>query len=294
MSTRRGGPQLLQEYVGVCRSRMGEVVPGHQAIFRGHDLHAELRDMTWPELYVFGITGRRFSAGSLELLDAMWTFTSYPDVRLWNNRVAGLSGSARSTGSLGLSAAMAVSEAAIYGNGIIARGMAFFLRTQARLESGGELAGCIREELAAHRSVAGFGRPLVNRDERIQPILDVAERHGLADGPHLRLAFAVEEWLLAEGHERMRINYAGVVCALGADMGFTAQEFYLFSAPCFLAGMPPCYIEAREQPEGSLYALPCSLIEYEGPAPRPWPTGAATGPENERVSRGSREDAQVP
>ena len=44
-------------------------------------------------------------------MHALWVNTSYPDARIWNNRVAALAGSARSTGNLGVSAALAVSEA---------------------------------------------------------------------------------------------------------------------------------------------------------------------------------------
>lgn len=271
MSTQGRGPQLLQDNVGVWKSRMGAFIPGSHVVFRGHDLHAELKDKDWLELYVFGITGRPLSAGALDILRAIWVYTSYPDIRLWNNRVAGLAGSARSTGSLGIGAALAVSEAGIYGNGIVARAMDFFLRTRTRVEAGAALADCVREELDRHRSVAGFGRPVVNGDERIPPLLALAARHGLDQGPHLRLAFAVEEWLLAQGQERMRMNYAAVVCALGADLGLSAQEFYLFMVPVFMAGMLPCFIEARERPEGSLYALPCDHVEYEGAAPRAWP-----------------------
>lgn len=270
MSGQARGPAFLAAQLGVWRSRMGGFFPGSHVSFRGHDLHADLQDMAWLELYVFGITGRRFTEGQRRVLQAIWTLTSYPDVRLWNNRVAALAGSARSTGSLGVGAAIAVSEAAIYGNGIVARAMDFFLRTRARLAAGGDLGDCLREELAAHRSIAGYGRPVVNADERIAPLLALAREHGLDQGPHLALAFAVEAALLAAGHERMRMNYAAVVCALGADFGLSAREFYLFMVPVFLAGMLPGYIEAADQPEGLLYALPCSQIEYDGPAPRPW------------------------
>ena len=102
------GPDLLRVYVGVLKSRMGTFVPGSHVIFRGKDLHADLKDMDWMALYVFGITGRRFSPEQLRLMHAIWSYTSYPDVRLWNNRVAALSGSSRSTGTLGVAAARAL------------------------------------------------------------------------------------------------------------------------------------------------------------------------------------------
>ena len=273
MTAGKKGPELLQEHVGVLKSRMGTFVPGSHVIFRGKNLHADLKDMDWMELYVFGITGRRFSPEQLRLMHAIWSYTSYPDVRLWNNRVAALSGSSRSTGTLGVAAALAVSEASIYGGGILARSIDFFIRTRVRVEQGDELADCLREEFALYRSIGGYGRPIVNGDERIKPILDLAATLGLDQGPHLHLAFAIERELLG-GRWRMKMNYAAVVTALGADIGLTEQEFRLFMFPVFLAGMQPCFTEAIERAEGTLFPLSCADILYEGKSPRTWQPSA--------------------
>lgn len=269
MRQHTNGPALLQKNAGVLKSRMGTFYPGSHVIFRGHDLHTELKDMDWMELYVFGITGRRFTKEQLRLMHSIWTYTSYPDVRLWNNRVAGLAGSSRSTGTLGVAAALAVSEASIYGGGVIIRSIDFFIRTQKHLNDGADLTNCIREELDAHRSLAGYGRPLINGDERLKPLLVLAQSLGLDQGPHLRLAYAVEERLLA-GRWRMKMNYAALVAALIADMGFSPREYYLFVFPTFLAGMTPCFIEASDRPEGTLYPASCNDILYSGQARRAW------------------------
>ena len=269
MNVRANGPTLLQENVGVLKSRMGTFYPGSHVIFRGHDLHKDLKDMDWVELYVFGITGRRFTREQLRLMHSIWTYSSYPDVRLWNNRVAGLAGSSRSTGTLGLAAALAVSEASIYGQGSAMRAMDFLIRTHRQLNEGGDLDECIRQELELHRSVSGYGRPLVNADERIEPLLTLARSLGLDQGPYLRLALDVEKKLLT-GRWRMKMNYASLITALGADIGLTTREFYLFMFPLFLSGMPPCFTEAAERPEGLLYAIACSDILYEGQPQRSW------------------------
>lgn len=269
MNMPKKGPDLLLQHLGVLKSRMGTFFPGSHVIFRGHDLHVDLKDMDWLELYVFGITGRRFSSEQLRLMHAIWTYTSYPDVRLWNNRVAALAGSARSTGAMGVAAALAVSEASIYGGGILARTIDFFIRLGRRLDGGEALVDCLHEELEEHRSIGGYGRPLINGDERIQPMLELAGELGLDGGRYLKLAFAVEDALLA-GRWRMKMNYAALVAALGADIGLTQQEFCLFMFPVFLAGMQPCFIEAAERPEGTLFPLRCADILYEGPRMRPW------------------------
>lgn len=263
------GPDFLKQNTGPLKSRMGAFYPGSHVIFRGHDLHADLKDMDWVELYVFGITGRRFTPQQLRLMHAIWTYTSYPDVRLWNNRVAALAGNTRSTGNLGVSAALAVSEASIYGRGIDKRAITFLLNTRKALDEGGALDECVRKELEENRSIAGYGRPLINGDERNEHMMALAKSLGLDNGIYLKLAFSIEEFLFA-GRWRMKMNYGGLAAALCADLGLSAQEYYQFVFPAFLAGMQPCFIEASERQEGSLYAIPCAAISYNGEAKRNW------------------------
>lgn len=260
----------LEQHVGRLKTRVGACFPGQRAVFRGHDLHADLKDMSWLELYLFGITGRRFSAAQLRLLDAIWTYTSYPDTRLWNNRVAGLAGTARSTGHLGIAAALAVSEASIYGHGINVRAIDFLLRARRRLEAGKALDACVREELDRHRNMAGYGRPLTSGDERNEPIMVLARELGLADGPYVRLAYEIDDHL-HRGRLRWRMNYSGLAAALAADLGLSTREYYLYLVPVFLAGMHPCFIEAADRPQGALFPTPCRDVAYEGRVRRTWP-----------------------
>lgn len=265
------GTELLQENTDRLRTRMGACFPGSRAVFRGHDLHTEFKDMEWVELYVFGITGRRFTPEQLRLMHAMWGYTSYPDARIWNNRVAALAGSARSTGTLGIAAALAVSEASIYGRGIDIRAIDFLKRTSKEQDEGAELADCVQKELETHRGIAGYGRPLTSRDERLAPIMALATTLGLDNGPHVRLAHAVDEYLLA-GRRRLRMNAGALLAGLGADLGLSPREYYLFMFPAFLAGMPPCFVESAQRPEGTLFPLSCAHIQYDGPPKRRWAT----------------------
>jgi hypothetical protein len=263
------GPQLLEQHVGRLVTRMGAIFPGERAVFRGRDLHTSLKDMDWLELYLFGITGRRFTPQQMKVLQAIWSYTSYPEARIWNNRVAALAGTARSTGNLGIAAALAVSEARIYGGSVVLRASEFLIRTKDRVDAGKDLAELVRAELKQQRGIAGYGRPITAGDERIAPMMTLAREQGLDGGPHLKIAFEVETILLA-GRWRLHMNYAALTAALGADFGLSPQEFYLFMIPVFLAGMPPCYLEAAEKPEGLLFPLPCRMILYEGVACRRW------------------------
>lgn len=260
---------LLHENVGRVRSRVGGAMLGSHTIFRGRNLHAELGGLDWLELYLFGITGRHFPPQQIRLLHACFTYTSYPDARIWNNRVAALAGTARSPGSLGMAAALAVSDAGIYGGGTMSRAIDFFKRTRARLDQGGDLDAWIRKERETNRILAGYGRPITHEDERIRPLMALALSLDLAGGPHLALAFEVERRLIAI-KPQLRLNYGGLVAAVCADAGLSPKEFHLFIFPIFLAGMAPCYLEASERPEGSLLPLPCDGVAYVGAPKRKW------------------------
>jgi hypothetical protein len=263
------GPQRLEQYVGRLVTRMGAVFPGERAVFHGHDLHASLKDMDWLELYLFGITGRRYTKQQMKVFHVLWSYTSYPDARLWNNRVAALAGTARSTGTLGIAAAMAVSEAQIYGWGAALRASEFLTRAKIQVDAGADLKELVRAELKQHRGIGGYGRPIVSGDERIVPVMTLVCEQGLDGGPHLKLAFEVEKILLA-GRWRMSMNHAALTAALTADFGLSPQEYYLYGIPAFLAGMPPCYLEAVEKPEGVVFPMPCRMLSYEGVPRRRW------------------------
>jgi hypothetical protein len=264
------GPDFLRQRVGKLKSRMGGVVPGSHATIRGVDLHSTFKDAEWMDLYMFGITGRRFRPSEVRLLQSIWTYTSYADARIWNNRVAALAGSSRSTGNLALAAALAVSEATVYGRGVDLRAISFLQKTLQALTRGSNIAECVKQELKVHRSIAGYGRPLTSQDERIVPMLDQASRLGLDRGPHLKLAFEIDDYL-SRCRFRMRINFGAVAASLLADLDVSPRDYYFCVFAAFLAGMPPCYLEAVEEPEGALFPIPCEDIYYFGLTERSWP-----------------------
>lgn len=263
------GPQALLDTVDRLATRMGQAFVGTRAVFRGQDLHADLRHLDWMALYVHGITGRHHDAAQVRLLHALWVCTSYPDARIWNNRTAALAGSARSTPALGIAAALAMSEATIYGGHPYISSLDFLQRARAHVDAGGALAGFVEAELAQGR-IYGWGRPIASIDERLPWVLGIARELQLDGGPHLRIAHETEVLLVAR-NPKLRMNYAALMSALCADLGFSATEMHHFQVPVFLAGMSPCFIEAAERPPGTVFPLSCAHIDYEGSAPRRWP-----------------------
>jgi hypothetical protein len=147
--------KTLLDHEGPLRTRMGACFPGQRTVFRGRDLHADLRELDWVELYIYGITGRTFSSSQVKLLHALWTYTSYPDPRLWNNRVTALAGSTRSTGALAIAAGIAVSEAAIYGWKPEFAAADFLVRMGQQLDTGLSLRAALEMEILQHKRILG-------------------------------------------------------------------------------------------------------------------------------------------
>lgn len=263
---------ILEQFEGPMPTSVGQCFPGERTVFRGLDLHDTFKEADWIDLYIFSITGRRFAAPELKVLQSVWVYTSYPDARLWCNRVVALAASSRGTGAQGLGAGLAASEAAIFGRQPEVGAADFLVRALASRNGGEELEQIVRSELARNPRMMGYGRPVAAHfvDERIPITLAMMEREGVPMGEHLRLAFEIETVLEKVVGRRLPMTYSSVVVAIPLDMGMSPLEAYLYMQPSFIAGMVPCYLEALERPAGATFALRCSRINYDGPPARRW------------------------
>lgn len=222
----------------------------------------------WFDVYLKATTGKVFSKEEVKLLNAIWVCTSYPDARLWNNRVAGLAASSQSTPELGLSAALSVSEATIYGGGPGVKSIDFLINCRIELEKGQNLKNLVTEKIKTDK-IYGFGRPINNVDERLQWISKIACELGLDKGPHLKIAKNIESILL-EKSPNLKMNYSAMSAGLCADLGFSVREYQKFRVPQLLAGMTPCWVESQKNGPNSLFKMDCSDISYTGTKHRKW------------------------
>jgi citrate synthase len=264
------GPEFLKKYVDRWETDLGKWFPGERVVFRGKDLLTELKDMSWMGLFLYGITGRFFKENQIRLLEGICTLTtSYPEPRLWNNRIAALAGTARSSGKLGLAAAIAVSEAKIYGHRANAGTVDFLFEAKEVLEAGDNLEQFVYSQLAKKRKIGGFGRPLTDVDERIGPLMNLAESLSLAQGAFVRMVFEIKD-ILKRRTPPLQMNVSALATALIADQGLSKQEISHYRASYFSIGIIPCYIDAATKPEGAFFPLSCERIKYEGRARRKW------------------------
>jgi hypothetical protein len=225
-------------------------------------------ERSWLEELVHGITGRCFAPAEIQLLNYIWVSTSYTDPRIWCNRIAALAGSARTTATLGLAAAMNATEATLYGHRPLVSTLDLLRRARGALQQGGTLPDFLDAEQLRHRHIFGYGRPLASIDERVPRVLAFMRSLGIAHGEHLRLAFAIEDHLIARG--KVRMNIAAVYSGIAADLDFTPNQYHQFMVPLLLAGMPPCFIDAQQQPEGAFLPIRCVRVVHDGAPRRSW------------------------
>ncbi len=249
-------------------TRMGKGFLGERVVYRGKDLHHQLKNMQWLELFAYGITGREFAENEMKLLNFIWLSTSYPDKAIWPNHITALAASVRSTPPLALSVSIATCEAAIYGGKPLKVAIDFFLRASGAIKNKQTLENFIEEEILLHSVIFGYGRPLASSDERISHVVNFARDLDLCSGTHIDIALKTAKYM--KKTRGLSINIAAIDAALCADLGFTADEFHQFMTPCFLAGMPPGFIEAKENPEGCFLPIRCDRVTYTGHKKRTW------------------------
>lgn len=263
------GPKVLLQCADNWEAHVGGWVPGERVVFRGRDLHKDLGGMSWMELYVYSITGRRFSENQIKMLNAIWVNTSFPEARIWNNRVVALGGTVKSTASLAMAAGIAVSDAALYGQPARIRASDFFWRAKTAMYYGECLETLIDNELTQHKIIYGYGRPMVDVDERIPHLMVIARNLNLDSGEFVQMAFEVEK-ILTRKNPKAIMHSVGLAAAFTADMGFTAQEYCMYCAFCFAAGMMPCFLDASTQKSGTFLPMRCGQLQCENIRRRSW------------------------
>ncbi len=216
---------------------------GEQVVVHGKDLHRECLGYSYVRYLIFCATGEEPDPRICRVLEQMWIATGYPDARIWCNRVAAYLGSARVPPAWALCAALSACNGTAYGFG--AMEAAFEVQAELPLEPEARAArlDCWLEE---RRLLAGYGRPLERRDERIAVALKVLAAAELVAGPHLVGAY----WLHQQLRKRKGIewNISAVWAACCLDFGFTRAQYREMMLLMFVPGHVATYADQRGRP----------------------------------------------
>lgn len=253
------GPELLKSFEDNWQTEMGAWFPGERVVLRGKDVFTELSHQSWMEFYLYAVTGRN-SPLLARTIEGIWVISSsYPDPRLWNNRIAALGGTSRTTAALAVAAGNAASEATLYGLRTSRGAFDFLKRTNKKLEAGIPLDTIIKKELKKYRAIFGYGRPLVNADERIAPLIQFVKSIGVTKNKFLSLALSINDYFQASRY-KYQINISAIAAAVAADFDLSIDEFYHLATLSFVGGIFPCYIDSLEKPEGAFLPLAVNRI----------------------------------
>lgn len=270
------GSDFLSHKEDNWETDMGAWFMGERVVFQGKDLFTELNHMSWVEIWLYAITGRSFTQQQIEFFSRSWVLCcSYPEPRIWNNRVAALCGTSRTTAALALTAATASTECKILGGQPNYATVEFIKNVKHLvLDKNQCIKDVVKQEIKRIRHLpSGYGRPIINSDERVPPMLALAKELNVDQGPHLKIALEIEK-VLADIYKRRfsntQINIAGLAAALYADQGLSAEEFYRVITVAYSAGMMACYRDATEKPAGAFFPLSCQRLEYTGMPVRKW------------------------
>jgi citrate synthase len=243
------------------RGASGIAVLGERVVVQGKDLHQECMELSFVGYTLLSVTGRVFTTTQARVFEEYWIATGYADPRIWCNRVAGYMASARVDPGLSLSAAIAASDSLAYGFGA----MRAAYRVQAAIPATPDAReGWLAAELAAHRVLHGYGRPIHGRDERIAAALTSLAKHGVRAGAALSRAFWLDAALRTQ--KGIAMNISGVWAATAIDFGLSETEYAEFMLLMFVPGYLAVYADQRARPARSF--LPTQQSEREPMDPR--------------------------
>jgi len=108
----------------------------------------------------------------------------------------------------------------------------------------------------------------VSIDERVPHTIAKVKELGFAEGECYKMSLEINDYLI--NTRKIAMNIAALDGALGADFGFTPEQFHLYMNLIVYAGQPACYLDAISKPEGSFFPMRCSNIRYGGVSRRTW------------------------
>jgi citrate synthase len=258
---------------GVIRSRKGGWFAGRGAFSHGYSILEELvGEASYFQVWLLNLFGVLPERRLAEWIEAAYMTLSWPDPRIWCNQIGALAGTARASVVAATTAGVLAADSTMYGSRPLLDGVAFIQQALRDHQAGVSAAEIVQREVQKCRGkvrITGYARPLASGDERIAPMERLSARLGFERGPHLTLAYAIEDVLRREHGESMNIN--GYVSAFLSDQGFNSEQAYRLSAMVVMSGVAACYVDTVERPAETFLPLRCDDIDYQGPPPRELP-----------------------
>jgi citrate synthase len=255
--------QPWEKYHGRIVSNRGGWKIGSGVQNCGYDMMNDLvGTASYMQVVVLNATGRLPSKALADWIEAVHICLSWPDPRIWCNRIGALAGSSRTSGVAASCLGVLAAESTSYGIKPLINGVEFIEHAYTQ---GTPVDDFITAETKKHGgkpNLMGYARPIAKGDERIPAMEKVTKKLGFSVGEHLSLAYKIERILHDRYDESMNIN--GYVSAFLADQNFSAIEVYRIFSAVVLSGVTACYADTADRLEGSFAPLKTSDVIYKG------------------------------
>lgn len=252
------------------RSHVGGWRQGQDVHIRGYRLFGDLLGRaSFMQLLILNATGRHVERNLADWMEASFMCLSWPDLRIWCNRIGALAGTFRTSVTAGTVAGVLGADSRMYaGSRNYLKGMAFISEALRAYRAGDSVEEIIsRCRVVEGKPIAmGYVRPVSGRDERVEPMSRLSTALGFEVGPHRALAMQISSYL--DMHHGEGINIGGFTCAFLADQGFTPEEVYRIRCLVVSSGVTACYVNAADRPPESYLPMRCDDVLYTGPGPR--------------------------
>lgn len=225
---------------------------------------------TYMQIVVLNATGRMPSRNLAEWMEAAHVCLSWPDARIWCNRIGALGGSANAGPIPTVSGGLMAQDSTAYGSRTLVGGLKFISKALKTINSRKiSVEEFVEEEVRKSGGkpfLMGFARPIAKGDERVNALDRVASNLEFEHGSHLKLAFQIEKELSCRFDETMNIN--GYVSAFMCDRGYTASEASRLFAVVVASGITACYVDNIDNGPGMFAPIRTADVIFEGKSSR--------------------------
>lgn len=239
----------------------------------GHRVLADLLgNETFTGLVALAVMKRRPTLEDKEILDGLSVSVTAADPRIWPLKVS------RIVSSYGeMLAGFAAGQLAMMGTyispRIIGDAADHLTRLRRALAGRDEDEQVVRDHVAAHPRLAGYGVPLRERDERFEALRAFMVQRRRAGLSHWRAQEALSGWLVRERQLAPNIGI-GLAAAL-LDLGCSPAQAGALSTLLIEHTFAANAFEAAEQREPAMQKLPDHCVRYVGPPARVSPRARA-------------------
>lgn len=265
--------QPWDKHRNVLIDRKGGWIIGQGVHCHGYDLLRDLLgEVSYFQLIVLNATGRLPERRFADWLECAYMCLSWPDPRIWCNRVGSLVGTVGGSVSAGTAAGILAGDSIMYGPYSMIQGSKAIKQAKIELDSGLSVEAYVNAQIKNTKGkikIMGFARPIAKGDERVPEMERVSEKYGFTIGEHLQIAYKIQSYLSANYGESL--NIGGYFSAFLVDQGFSPEEIYSITSTMVASGVTSCVIEEFDKPNESFLPLRCDDINYTGPAPRSVP-----------------------